>query len=137
MPTKSAGCWRWPPIYDGATRTEAAGIGGVTLQIVRDWVIKFNAQGPDGLVDRKAPGQKPLPGRTGIVPPCASDDRERADPCGASRGALAHHRPLPMGLGPTGSACPSRRSAASCARWGIASCRLGRIETYDRYPSDQ
>jgi transposase len=44
-------------IYDGATRTEAAKIGGVTLQIVRDWVIKFNAHGPDGLIDRKAPGQ--------------------------------------------------------------------------------
>lgn len=44
-------------IYDGATRTDAARIGGVTLQIVRDWVMKFNAAGPDGLVDRKAPGQ--------------------------------------------------------------------------------
>ncbi|MEO6829713.1 MAG: helix-turn-helix domain-containing protein [Acidobacteriaceae bacterium] len=44
-------------IYDGATRTEAARIGGVTLQIVRDWGVKFNADGPDGLVDRKAPGQ--------------------------------------------------------------------------------
>src|ERR1700716_266287 len=46
-------------IYDGASRTEAAKIGGVTLQIVRDWVVKFNAQGPDGLIDRKAPGQPP------------------------------------------------------------------------------
>jgi transposase len=46
-------------IYDGATRTAAAEIGGVTVQIVRDWVIKFNAQGPDGLIDRKAPGQRP------------------------------------------------------------------------------
>jgi transposase len=44
-------------IYDGATRTEAAKIGGVTLQIVRDWVVKFNAHGPDGLIDRKPPGQ--------------------------------------------------------------------------------
>jgi transposase len=44
-------------VYDGATRTEAAKIGGVTLQIVRDWVVKFNAHGPDGLIDRKAPGQ--------------------------------------------------------------------------------
>lgn len=44
-------------IYEGASRTEAARIGGVTLQIVRDWVIKFNAHGPDGLIDRKAPGQ--------------------------------------------------------------------------------
>jgi transposase len=44
-------------IYDGASRTEAATIGGVTLQIVRDWVVKFNADGPEGLLDRKAPGQ--------------------------------------------------------------------------------
>lgn len=44
-------------VYDGATRSEAARIGGVTLQIVRDWVVRFNAEGPAGLVDRKAPGQ--------------------------------------------------------------------------------
>jgi len=46
-------------VYEGATRTEAAKIGGVTLQIVRDWVLRFNAYGPDGLIDRKAPGQPP------------------------------------------------------------------------------
>src|SRR5215469_8885508 len=46
-------------IYDGATRTQAAAIGGVTLQIVRDWVLKFNVRGPEGLIDRKAPGQAP------------------------------------------------------------------------------
>src|ERR1700682_3523428 len=44
-------------IYEGTTRSEAAKIGGVTLQIVRDWVVKFNARGPEGLIDRKAPGQ--------------------------------------------------------------------------------
>ena len=44
-------------IYDGGSRTEAARIGGVTLQVVRDWVLRFNATGPDGLIDRKAPGQ--------------------------------------------------------------------------------
>jgi Winged helix-turn helix len=44
-------------VYDGATRTEAAKIDGVTLQIVRDWVMKFNAHGPDGLFEKKAPGQ--------------------------------------------------------------------------------
>ena len=44
-------------IYEGATRSEAAKIGGVTLQIIRDWVVKFNSHGPDGLIDRKAPGQ--------------------------------------------------------------------------------
>ena len=31
----------------------------MTLQIVRDWVLKFNADGPAGLIDRKAPGQPP------------------------------------------------------------------------------
>ena len=43
-------------IYDGSSRTEAAEIGGVTLQIVRDWVLKFNALGPGGslTVRRKA-----------------------------------------------------------------------------------
>jgi transposase len=46
-------------IYEGASRTEAAKIGGVTLQIVRDWVLKFNAEGPEGLIDRKPPGQAP------------------------------------------------------------------------------
>ena len=44
-------------IYDGASRTEAARIGGVTVQIVRDWVVKFNAHGPDGLIDRKPSGR--------------------------------------------------------------------------------
>ena len=44
-------------IYEGASRTQAARIGGVTLQIVRDWVVKFNAHGPEGLIDRKPPGR--------------------------------------------------------------------------------
>src|ERR1700688_806655 len=42
-------------IYDGATRTEAARLGGVTL--VRDWVMRFNARGAAGLLDGKSPGQ--------------------------------------------------------------------------------
>src|SRR5712672_3733681 len=44
-------------IYDGATRSEAAKMGGVGLQIIRDWVLRFNARGPDGLLDGKSPGQ--------------------------------------------------------------------------------
>jgi transposase len=46
-------------IYAGGTRTQAAEMGGVGLQIVRDWVVRFNADGPAGLLDRKAPGQPP------------------------------------------------------------------------------
>ena len=42
---------------DGGSRSKAATIGGVTLQVVRDWVIRFNADGPYGLKSRKAPGK--------------------------------------------------------------------------------
>jgi transposase len=44
-------------IYEGATRTEPAKIGGVGLQIIRDWVMLFNARGHAGLLDGKSPGQ--------------------------------------------------------------------------------
>jgi len=47
-------------IYEGALRTHAARIGGVGLQTVRDWVLRFNTDGAGGLVDRKAPGKRPL-----------------------------------------------------------------------------
>ena len=46
-------------IYDGSSRGNAARIGGVGLQIVRDWAVRFNARGPDALIDGKAPGQRP------------------------------------------------------------------------------
>lgn len=44
-------------ILDGGSRSDAAKVAGVTLQIVRDWVLRFNADGPDGLATRKAPGR--------------------------------------------------------------------------------
>src|SRR4051794_25954611 len=43
-------------VYAGGSRSGAARIGGVGLQIVRDWVLRFNAEGPDGLLNGKAPG---------------------------------------------------------------------------------
>lgn len=46
-------------IYAGGGRSEAAELGGVGVQIVRDWAVRFNAEGPRGLLDRKAPGQPP------------------------------------------------------------------------------
>lgn len=46
-------------IYDGGRRGDAATVGGVGLQVIRDWVLRFNAKGPDGLLDGKAPGQAP------------------------------------------------------------------------------
>lgn len=47
-------------IYDGEPRSAAAAIGGVGLQTVRDWVLRFNAEGPAGLVNGKAPGKEPI-----------------------------------------------------------------------------
>ena len=46
-------------IYDGGARSDAARIGGVGLQVIRDWVLRFNAGGANELIDRKAPGQPP------------------------------------------------------------------------------
>lgn len=44
-------------IYDGGRRRDAARIGAVGLQVIRDWVMRFNTNGPDGLIDGKATGQ--------------------------------------------------------------------------------
>ena len=55
-------------IYDGGRRGDAATVGGVGLQVVRDWVLRFNAEGPAGLIDGKAPGK----------PPKLSDSQRRA-----------------------------------------------------------
>lgn len=41
-------------ILDGGSRSEAALIAGVTLQIVRDWVLRYNEAGLGGLATRKA-----------------------------------------------------------------------------------
>lgn len=46
-------------IYDGASRSAAAKHGGVTLQIIRDWVLRFNADGPAGLKNRWSAGPTP------------------------------------------------------------------------------
>src|SRR5919197_3520592 len=43
-------------VLDGALREEAAKIGGMDRQTLRDWVIRFNAQGTDGLINIPSPG---------------------------------------------------------------------------------
>ena len=43
-------------IYDGGSRADAALLGGVWLQTIRDWVLRFNLRGPDGLIDGKSTG---------------------------------------------------------------------------------
>jgi transposase len=46
-------------VLDGMNRTEAARIGGMDRQTLRDWVHRFNEFGPDGLKDHWANGSTP------------------------------------------------------------------------------
>lgn len=47
-------------VYEGKSRTEAASLGGMDRQTLRDWVLRFNADGPAGLVNRKGAGRPRL-----------------------------------------------------------------------------
>lgn len=47
-------------VREGKDREEAARIGGMDRQTLRDWVHRFNAEGPQGLLDHRAP---PRPSR--------------------------------------------------------------------------
>ena len=43
-------------VLDGALREAAARAGGMDRQTLRDWVIRFNQAGPEGLINKSAPG---------------------------------------------------------------------------------
>lgn len=44
-------------VADGKSRAEAASVGLMDRQTLRDWVVRFNAEGPAGLIDRASPGR--------------------------------------------------------------------------------
>jgi transposase len=46
-------------VLDGKNRTEAARIGGMDRQTLRDWVHRFNEHGPEGLKDTWSKGNPP------------------------------------------------------------------------------
>ena len=46
-------------VLDGASRAEAAKAGGMDRQTLRDWVIRFNEKGPEGLLNTPSPGASP------------------------------------------------------------------------------
>jgi transposase len=46
-------------VVDGMSRTEAARIGGMDRQTLRDWVHRFNERGPEGLLDGWSKGPAP------------------------------------------------------------------------------
>ncbi len=44
-------------VYDGMSRADAAKVGGMDRQTLRDWAHRFNAAGPDGLTNRTGAGR--------------------------------------------------------------------------------
>src|SRR6185436_19357048 len=57
-------------VLEGALREEAARIGGMDRQTLRDWVIRFNERGADGLINIPSPGVPPkLDGAQGLPRP--------------------------------------------------------------------
>ena len=47
-------------VYNGMNCSEAAKVGGMDRQTVRDWVHRFNEQGPDGLTNKEGAGRPRL-----------------------------------------------------------------------------
>ena len=57
MLDRAGGFLRWLRFTMVAVARRRRGFGTVGLQVVRDWVLRFNAKGPDGLIDGKATGK--------------------------------------------------------------------------------
>jgi transposase-like protein len=100
-------------VLDGMNRTQAARIGGMDRQTLRDWVHRFNERGPDGLktLGRRAtrPASRPISRQTWR----ASSRPARIEPCMASC----------AGGGSTSSASFSIASGSpiTSARWASSS----------------
>ena len=126
-------------VLDGALREDAAKIGGMDRQTLRDWVIRFNEQGADGLIEHPFTGRATQAGQEapGVSGPAGG---RGSDPSRPRRGALAgvrsdhavargvwalgfgrHHLPRLEGLGLL--AC--ERAAESLQ---AGSCRHGGVQ---------
>src|SRR3954453_5660018 len=88
-------------IYDGGSRTRAARIGGVGLQTLRDWVVRFNARGPDGLIDGKAP---------------RASRRAPRSSCGGRTRPVSARRTRSRAAGPGGEPDPAPRTISGRVR---------------------
>ena len=76
-------------VYDGMSRSDAARIGGMDRQTLRDWAHRFNAEGAAGLVNRAAPGN---PRRLTPEQEAELDRIVEAGPATAGLGHLARWR---------------------------------------------
>ena len=54
-------------VLDGRDREQAAKIGGMDRQTLRDWVHRFNEQGPNGLCDIRSKGHPPRLSKAQLV----------------------------------------------------------------------
>src|SRR6202035_3516365 len=66
-------------IYEGGSRTEAAEVGGVTLQVVRDWVLRVQRAWPRGS-DRPQGTWTAVTSERRTSRRAGGDGRERSDP---------------------------------------------------------
>src|SRR6202047_4068976 len=91
-------------VYDGMSRADAARIGGMDRQTLRDWVHRFNEAGAAGLVNRVAPGnpRRLTPGQEAEL-----DGIVEAGPAAAGLDHLARWRCADL-------------QALIAERWGVA-----------------
>jgi len=91
-------------VYEGMSRADAARIGGMDRQTLRDWVHRFNAVGAAGLINRTAPGN---PRRLTPAQEAELDRLVEAGPVAAGLGHLARWRCADL-------------QALIAERWGVA-----------------
>ena len=112
-------------ILDGGSHSDAAFVGGVTRQIVRDWVLRFNADGPDGLANRKASRPQTI---LGDEHRRALEEVVEAGPIPAIHGVVLWRIiDLAQWLWTSSKfRSASRPLGMSCGPWAIANSRPGR-----------
>ena len=79
-------------VYDGMSRAGAAQIGGMDRQTLRDWALRFNAEGPAGLRETPAIGPS-VPAERGSDDGAGRDRRDRPRSGDGRCRALAADRP--------------------------------------------
>jgi hypothetical protein len=67
-------------VRDGMDRGAAAKIGGMDRQTLRDWVHRFNASGPGGLLDNWTEGPKPRLSEDELAPSSTITTRSSTPP---------------------------------------------------------
>ena len=100
-------------VLDGMSRAEAARIGGMDRQTLRDWVHRFNADGPDGLKDIRSKGHPPRLS-TEQLAALAEIVETGPDRAEGWRGALAAHRPEDASSRSASASIITSARSASC-----------------------